>query len=389
MNKKALVLTPLLCLLLLAACGKKAETTASSSTAADSSELIVKIGHAAPLTGSQSHIGKDNENGTRMAIDELNAGNFQIGGKKAHFELLSEDDQAEGRIATTVAQKFVDAKVNGIIGHLNSGTTIPASKIYADAGLPQISPSATNPKYTQQGYKTAFRVMANDVQQGSVLGSFAVTELKAKKIAIIDDRSSYGQGLADEFEKAAKAAGATIVGREYTTDKATDFTAILTTIKGLAPDVLFYGGMDPQAGPMIKQMQTLGLKVQFLGGDGIQTPNLIALASNAAEGAIASLPGVPLEEMPGGKTFRDKFAAKYGQIQLYAPYCYDAVMVMAQAMQRAGSAEPSKYLAEIPKTDYQGITAHIKFDGKGDLQGGSITLYQVKNGQWVVLKTVK
>lgn len=389
MNKKALVLTPLLCLLMLAACGKKAETTASSSTAAASSELIVKIGHAAPLTGSQSHIGKDNENGTRMAIDELNTGNFQIGGKKAHFELLSEDDQAEGRIATTVAQKFVDAKVNGIIGHLNSGTTIPASKIYADAGLPQISPSATNPKYTQQGYKTAFRVMANDVQQGSVLGAFAVTELKAKKIAIIDDRSSYGQGLADEFEKAAKAAGATIVGREYTTDKATDFTAILTTIKGLAPDVLFYGGMDPQAGPMIKQMQTLGLKVQFLGGDGIQTPNLIALASNAAEGTIASLPGVPLEEMPGGKTFRDKFAAKYGQIQLYAPYCYDAVMVMAQAMQRAGSAEPSKYLAEIPKTDYQGITARIRFDGKGDLQGGSITLYQVKNGQWVVLKTIK
>lgn len=378
------VLTPLLCALALVACGKKAETTATNSN-----EITIKIGHAAPLTGSQSHIGKDNENGTRMAIDELNAGNFLIDGKKAHFELLSEDDQAEGRVATTVAQKFVDDKVNGIIGHLNSGTTIPASKIYSEAGLPQISPSATNPKYTQQGYKTAFRVMANDVQQGSVLGAFAVNELKAKKIAIIDDRSSYGQGLADEFEKAAKAAGATIIGREYTTDKATDFTAILTTIKGLAPDVLFYGGMDPQAGPMLKQMQTLGLKAQFLGGDGIQTPNLLTLASSAAEGTIASLPGVPLEEMPGGKAFRDKFAAKYGQIQLYAPYCYDAVMVMAQAMQRAGSAEPSKYLAEIAKTDYQGITAHIRFDPKGDLLGGAITVYKVEKGQWKVLKTIK
>lgn len=388
--KKKLATLALLPLLLLAACGQKQEQPQAPATGSvQADELLVRIGHAAPLTGAQAHIGKDNENGVRLAIDELNAGDFRIGGKKARFELLSEDDQAQGRIATTVAQKFVDEKVNGVIGHLNSGTTIPASKIYADAGIAQISPSATNPQYTRQGYKTAFRVMANDVQQGSVLGTVAVKDLQAKKIAIIDDRTAYGLGLADEFEKAAKAAGATIVGRESTTDTATDFTTILTRIKGMKPDLLFYGGMDPQAGPMAQQMQTLGLRVQFMGGDGIQTPNYLKLAGKAAEGTIASLPGVPLEQMPGGKEFRSRFTGKYGEIQLYAPYCYDAVMVMAQAMQRAASTDPAVYLAELPKTDFQGVTSRIRFDANGDLQGGAISLYQVKNGAWAYLRTVQ
>jgi branched-chain amino acid transport system substrate-binding protein len=289
-----------------------------------SGATIIKIGHAAPLTGPQAHLGKDNENGVRLAVDELNAKGLSIGGQKVQFELHSEDDQADPRIATTVAQKFVDDKVSGMIGHLNSGTTIPASRIYNDAGIVEISPSATNPKYTQQGYKGAFRVMANDIQQGKVLGEFAVKEMAAKKIAIIDDRTAYGQGLADEFEKAAKAAGGKIVVHEFTNDKASDFTAILTKIKGKSPDLVFYGGMDGQGAPMAKQMQTLGLKAQFLGGDGIHTAEFMKLAGAAAEGVTASLPGVPLEKMPKGADFKQKFESKYGKIQLYAPYCYDA-----------------------------------------------------------------
>ena len=216
-------------------CGQKEDapkTDAATTTVSSNGGMVVKIGHASPLTGPQAHLGKDNENGVRMAIEELNAKGVTIGGQKVQFELESEDDQADPRIATTVAQKFVDDKVSGIIGHLNSGTTIPSSRIYNDAGLVQISPSATNPKYTQQGYKGAYRVMANDVQQGKVLGEFAVKDMAAKKIAIIDDRTAYGQGLADEFEKAAKAAGGNIVVHEFTNDKASDFTAILTKIKG-------------------------------------------------------------------------------------------------------------------------------------------------------------
>ena len=371
-------------------CSKKEEAakTEVAASTANTGALVVKIGHAAPLTGPQAHLGKDNENGVRLAIEDLNAKGISIGGQKVQFELESEDDQADPRIATTVAQKFIDDKVSGMIGHLNSGTTIPASRIYNDAGLVQISPSATNPKYTQQGYKNAFRVMANDVQQGRVLGQFAVNDMKAKKIAIIDDRTAYGQGIADEFEKAAKAAGATIVVHEFTNDKASDFTAILTKIKGVAPDLVFYGGMDGQGAPMVKQLQTLGLKAQFLGGDGIYTAEFMKLAGAAAEGVTASLPGVPLNQMPKGADFKQRFETKYGKIQLYAPYCYDAMMVLAEAMQRANSIESAKYLPEIVKTNYSGVTANIKFDDKGDLQGGAITVSRVVKGEWQALKTI-
>ncbi len=386
--KKLLTLATLAAAVALSACSKKeGEGEAPLATTPDGA-IIVKVGHAAPLTGPQAHLGKDNENGVRLAIDELNAKGFEVGGKKVHFELHSEDDQADPRVATTVAKKFVDDGVNVIIGHLNSGTTIPASRIYNEAGIVEVSPSATNPKYTQQGYKGAFRVMANDVQQGMALGEFAVKDMAAKKIAIIDDRTAYGQGLADEFEKAVVANGGKVIVREYTNDKASDFTAILTKIKGQAPDLLFYGGMDGQGAPMVKQMRTLGLSAKFLGGDGIHTAEFMKLAGAAAEGVIASLPGVPLESMPHGPDFKQRFESKYGVIQLYAPYCYDAMMVIASAMQRAGSVESAKFLPEMAKTNHDGVTATISFDDKGDLKGGAITVYQVKNGEWVVQRTI-
>lgn len=383
--KQAIHLSLLASAILLAGCSKPDSGSAAASTG---DSLTITIGHAAPLTGPQAHLGKDNENGVRLAIDDLNAQNFQIGGKPAHFVLDSEDDQADPRTATTVAQKFADAKVNAVIGHMNSGTTIPASRIYHEAGIVQISPSATNPKYTQQGYANAFRVMANDVQQGKVLGTFAVQDMAARHIAIIDDRSAYGQGLADEFEKAVIAGGGAVVDHEYTNDKAQDFTAILTKIKGVSPDLVFYGGMDGQGAPLVKQMRTLGLSAPLLGGDGIHTAEFPKLAGAAAEGVTASLPGVPTEAMKGGAAFKQRFEGKYGPIQLYAPYCYDAVMVLAQAMQHAGSTDPVKYLPEVAKTNYPGITATIKFDARGDLSGGAITVYRIKNGTWEVLKTV-
>jgi branched-chain amino acid transport system substrate-binding protein len=370
----------------LAGCGKT-ETQATSSN--DTAALVVKIGASAPLTGPQAHIGKDNENGTRMAIDDANAKGVIIGGKKVRFELLSEDDQTDPKTATIVAQKLVDAKVNGVIGHLNSGTTIPASRIYSDNGIPQISPSATAVAYTAQGFKTAFRVMSNDSQQGKVLGEFAAKNLAAKKIAVIDDRTAYGQGLADEFVKSAQTSGSQIVAREYTTDKAVDFAAVLTTIKGKQPDLIFFGGMDPQGAPMVKQMRGLGMKAQFMMGDGGYTPKLIDNAGTAADGAYASLPGVPLDKMPSGRDFATRYEAQFKQpIQLYAPYCYDAVNVMIAAMQKAGSAEPAKYLPELGKVVFDGVTAKIAFDEKGDLKGGAVTMYQVKQGKWQVVETL-
>src|SRR4249920_960337 len=309
-------------------------------------EGAIKIGHAGPLTGSIAHLGKDNEFGARMAIEDLNAKGIKIGDKKIKFELVAEDDQADPKQGTTVAQKLVDAKVAGVVGHLNSGTTIPASKLYSDAGIPQISPSATNPKYTLQGFKTAFRVMANDVQQGSVIGKEAVSTLGAKKIAIIDDKTAYGAGLADETEKAAKAAGATIVAREYTNDKATDFKAILTKIKAKSPDVIMYGGMDAQGGPMVKQMKELGIKAKYIAGDGVCSAEWPKLAGGAAEGQYCTQAGVPPENMANAKDFVTRFTGKYGPIQVYAPYSYDATMTLIAAMQKANSTDPAKYLPE-------------------------------------------
>jgi len=246
----------------------------SSVAAAASAQDVIRIGHVGPTSGGIAHLGKDNENGARLAIEDLNAKGLKINGRAVRFELLAEDDAADPKQGTAAAQKLVDAKVSGVIGHLNSGTSIPASKIYFDAGIPQISPSATNPRYTRQGYNTTFRVVADDVHLGGTLGRYAVTNLKGQSIAVIDDRTAYGMGVADEFDKAVKAAGGKVVGREFTTDKSTDFMAILTSVKAKNPDVVFFGGMDAVAGPMLRQMKSLGINAKFMGGDGIPRPNL-------------------------------------------------------------------------------------------------------------------
>ncbi len=353
-------------------------------------ETVVRIGLAAPLTGPQAHIGIDIRNGTQLAVDDINAGGLTIGGKKVKLELVAEDDEANPTKAATVAQKLVDSKVVAVVGHFNSGASIPASKIYSDAGIPQISPSSTNPKYTQQGFKTTFRVVANDDQQGPVGAKFALEKLKPKTIAVIDDSTAYGQGLADTFEAAAKAGGAKIVAREHTTDKDTDFKAILTKIKGRKPELVFFGGIDPQAGPMVKQMSELGIKAKFMGGDGMQTPNFIKLATDKyAEGAMASMPGLPKDQMPGGSKFLEKFKAKFNaDVELFAPMGYDAVFVFVEAMKRANSTDPAKFLAEVGKTNYQGVIGPIAFDEKGDLKNGPITIYVVKGGKWDTLEVV-
>jgi branched-chain amino acid transport system substrate-binding protein len=356
-----------------------------SATGFVHAQTVIKIGHVAPLTGNQAHLGKDNENGARLAIEDLNEKKIKIGGQEVKFELLPEDDGADPKQGTAVAQKLVDAKVAGVIGHLNSGTTIPASKIYFEAGIPQISPSATNPKYTMQGYKTAFRVVANDGQLGGTLGRYAVKDLKGKAIAIIDDRTAYGQGVADEFEKAVKAAGGKLAGREFTNDKATDFAAILTKLKGSKPDVVFFGGMDAVAGPMLRQMKQLGIKAKFLGGDGICTAELAKLAGDAMgdeQVVCAEAGGVTAKQEKGLEDFKARFKQKYNaEVQIYAPYVYDATMVMASAMQKANSADPAKYLPELAKISMTGVTGTIAFDAKGDIKDGTLTLFTYKKGQ--------
>ena len=389
--KSPLGLGMLAACLVLAGCGKKEEGMAKPAvTNAD----MVLIGHVGPTSGAIAHLGQDNENGARLAIEELNAEGVVIGGKKVTLELMAEDDAADPKQGTAVAQKLVDARVAGVVGHLNSGTSIPASKLYSDAGIPQISPSATNPKYTRQGFKTTFRVVADDTQLGSTLGKYAVGSLKAKTIAVVDDRTAYGQGVAEEFAKAVLAAGGKIVAKEFTTDKATDFNSILTAIKSKKPDVVFFGGMDAVAGPMLKQMKALGIKAKFMGGDGICSTELIKLAGDSVgddQVFCAEAGGVEGDGKAALELFKAKFKARFNaDVQVYAPYVYDSVKLMVAAMVKAESAEPSKYLPVLAKTTgYAGVTGVISFDAKGDIKNGALTLKTLRGGKLETLAVIR
>ena len=362
---------------------------AAAAGVAMAQETVVKIGHVAPISGAQATYGRDNENGALMAIDDLNAAGVVIAGKKVKLQLVAEDDAADPKQGAAVAQKLCDAKVNGVVGHLNSGTTIPASKIYHDCGIPMVTPSATNPNLTKPGYKTTFRLLANDNSLGSGLAFYAADTLKLKRIAVIDDRTAYGQGVADIFKKTAASKGITIVDEQFTTDKAVDFMAILTAIKGKNPDGVFFGGMDAQAGPMLRQMEQLGLNnVKYFGGDGICTQDLIKQSAGAKtlENVICAEGGASLAKMPGGVAWKARYDAKYpGQFQVYSPYVYDAVNVIVDAMKRAGSADPKVYLAKLADTNYKGITTNVQFEPNGELKDPAITIYTYKGGKKAAL----
>ena len=346
---------------------------------------VVRIGHVAPISGAQAHYGKDNENGSRMAIEELNAQGVEIGGKKVKFELLAEDDAADPKQGAAVAQKLCDSKAAGVVGHLNSGTTIPASKVYNNYDIPHITGAATNPNLTKPGYKTTFRIIANDNALGAGLASYAADTLKLKTVAVVDDRTAYGQGLANVFKRVAAEKGIKVVDEQFTTDKATDFMAILTAIKSKNPDAVFYGGMDPQAGPMLRQMEQLGMgNVKFFGGDGVCTTEIAKLAGGAKTlgNVVCAEGGSSLAKMPGGMAWKAKYDAKFpGQYQIYSPYTYDAIMLMVDAMKRAGSSDPKVYIPELLKSNYKGVTATIAFEPNGEIKNPAITLYVYKDGK--------
>ena len=348
-------------------------------------DAVVKIGHVAPMSGSQAHYGKDNENGVRMAIEELNTQNVVIGGKKIKFELVAEDDAADPKQGTAVAQKLCDSKVAGVVGHLNSGTTIPASKVYNDCGIPMVTGAATNPNLTKPGYKTTFRIIANDNALGAGLAFYAADALKLKTVAIIDDRTAYGQGVAEVFKKTALTKGMTVVDEQFTTDKATDFMAILTAVKSKKPDAVFFGGMDAQGGPMLRQMEQLGMSnVKFFGGDGICTAEVAKLSGGAKtmNNVICAEGGSSLVKMPGGEVWKKRYDAKYpSQFQIYSPYTYDATFLLVDAMKRANSTDPKVYTPELIKSNFKGVTTTIAFEPNGELKNPAITLYVYKDGK--------
>ena len=378
----------------LGACGdqkpapKADKAAAAPSAPAAAAGMEVKIGHVGPLTGQIAHLGKDNENGARLAVEEANAAGVKIGGQAVKFTLLPEDDQADPKVGATVAQKLADAKVNGVVGHLNSGTSIPASPIYNQAGIPVISGSATNPKLTEQGFKTQFRVVGRDDQQGPAVAQYLAANNKPQLVAVIDDATAYGEGIANEVEKTLKAANIKVLPREKGTDKTTDWKAVLTKLRGRNPDAVFFGGMDATGGPLLKQGRELGIKAVFAFGDGACTSEMNKLAGQAAEGLICSQAGLPPEA--ASKKFLDAYKKKFNVDPIiYAPFTYDAANLLIAAMQKANSADPAKYLPELAKISHDGATGKIEFDAKGDRKDAEITMFTMKGGKITPVAVVK
>ena len=375
-------------------CGKEAPKPAEtakkevSQPAPPPPSVEVKIGSVAPLTGGIAHLGKDNENGVRLAIEEANDAHLKIGGKDAKFVLLSEDDQADPKVGTTVAQKLVDEKVAGVVGHLNSGTSIPASPIYNQAGIPVISGSATNPKLTEQGFKNQFRDVGRDDQQGPAIASYLAATAKPKVVAVIDDATAYGEGLANEVEKTLKTDKIKVLAREKGTDKTTDWKAILTKLKGRKPDAIFYGGMDATGGPLVKQGRELGIKAIFAFGDGACTDEMAKLAGPAAEGLLCSQAGIPVAA--ADPKFLDAYKKKFNTDPiLYAPFTYDAAKMLIAAMVKADSADPAKYLPSLASLEYAGATGKIAFDEKGDRKDAEMTIFTMKDGKITPVAVIK
>ena len=359
-------------------------STGVSASAADLQ--TVKIGLGAPLSGPQARYGKDFETGAQLAVAEFNATRPEIGGKAVTFVLEPLDDQADPKTGVIVAQKLVDDGVEGMLGDFNSGVAIPASAIFSRAGIPQIS-TATAPAYTRQGFKTTFRIMTSDVQLGSVMGNYVVRTLHAKRIAIIDDRTAYGEGLAEQFESAVKAAGGNLVDHEFTSDQAVDFRSILTNLKGKQPDFIYYAGTDAQSAPLVKQARALGIPAQIASGDMSKTDGFIKIAGPSANGVIVSVGGLPTEKMPGGVAFVKNYRAKFGSDpDTIAPFSYDAAKALMTAMVKANSSDPATYLPALQQTDMKGVTSdHLAFDKYGDRRDAFVTVYKCENGTWTPL----
>src|SRR5689334_646223 len=377
-------------LLVLALIALAASGCSEDKKGLGSGKVEVVIGSVAPLTGGIAHLGKDNENGARLAIEEANAEKIKIGGKEAVFELVSFDDQADPKVGTTVAQKLVDSKVAGVVGHLNSGVTIPASAVYngANPPIPMITGSATNPQLTEQGFKNVFRVVGRDDQQGPAIANYLASTAKPKLVAVIDDATAYGEGLANEVEKTLAAAGVKVLPREKGTDKTADWKAVLTKLKGEGPDAVFYGGMDATGGPLLRQGRELGIKAVFSFGDGACTDKMKELAGDASEGLLCSQAGIPPQA--ASRKFLDAYKKRFNVDPiLYSPFTYDAANLLIEAMKKANSADPAKYLPELQKIDYAGATGRIAFDAKGDRSDAEMTIFTMSAGRLVPIAIIK
>lgn len=351
-------------------------------------QIDVKIGLAMPMTGPLAQFGKDSQNGAQVAIDELNQDHFTINGRRAHFELVVADDKSDPEAGKQAAQTLIDAKVNAVFGDLNSGVTIPASALYAKAGIPQMSVS-TNPKYTRQGFKTAFRILADDILQGTTIGLLIHDKLKAKSIYVIDDGTPFGVGLADEVTKLLKTKNIT-PPHDSINPKAVDWPALIQKIKDSKADVVFFGGDEGPGLPLIKELRKNDTSIKFVAGDALCDPSTIKHAEGALDSNFyCTIAGVPPSWLSAGAGFMQLYKAKYGAPGAYSVPAYDGIHIFAQAMQEANSSDPAVYLPVLAKGSFDGkIQGAVEFDEKGDVKDGTVVIYQSIGGQLIEQRSV-
>jgi branched-chain amino acid transport system substrate-binding protein len=354
-------------------------------------QVVVKIGHAAPTSGSMASIARENENGARMAVDELNARDLVIGGKHVRFTLVAVDDGTSQASAIQAARSLVEARVNGVVGHFTSGATLPASRIYAEAGIPEISPSATNPLYTSQGFGTTFRIISSGTQLGAAVSRYAARNFHPRRVVIIDDSTAYGQQMGKSFMDGLRQGSqdAEIVAIEHTTSQAADFPVLSSRVRLASPDLIFFGGMDKVAGPLLRQIREMGIDAKFAGADGICSPIVLpSLAGDAlGDDKVLCVAGGMLDARnPALADWEASFRARFGaEGQVYGPHSYDAVMVLAAAMQLADSTEPATYLPFLMQVKYSGVSGDVEFDQRGDNVAAPVGIYTYRQGQRVLL----
>jgi branched-chain amino acid transport system substrate-binding protein len=378
--------------MMVTACGGNGETGGGDGGTADLVE--VKIGVSSPFTGDVAALGTGIRNGAQLAIEEAAPELEEMG---IELTMLAVDDAADPKTGVNAANQMVsDSAVVGVVAHLNSGVSIPTSAVYNEAGIVQISPASTNPALTLQGFENVFRVCTVDTVQGSFAAEYAYDVLGFESVAVIDDSTPYGEGLAAEFAKAFEAKGGTVTSTDKVQVKDQDFTALVTKIRADAPDLIYFGGMYTEAGLVSKQSKEAGFEGPVMGGDGLYTQQFIDIAGAAnAEGDFATSIGLPLTEQPKGQEFTDAFEATFpGQtIEAYDTYAYDAAMVIIEAIKLVAEdlgaeevtsvAGKQAIIEAVAATNMQGVTGTVSFDENGDTTNKAVTPYVVSEGAWI------
>jgi len=366
----------------------KAERAERTEKAGKETQTVL-IGYAGPLSGMSSGVGKSMANAAQMAVDEANKRGLQIQGKSIQLQLLLQDDRTNPRTAEFVARYLSKTGVVGVIGHWNSAASLAAAPIYNAAGVIQISPATMSTLYTQQGNRATFRTIGNNSSAGSYTADYAVRVLQTRRILVVDDGTPFGRGFVEQFSRTAKEHGAQIVGTHTVSDKTSDFNPVLVDAEKLRPDAVLFGGLDMQASTLARAIKRRKLQMRFIGASGTVGLPFLRAAGADGNGSIVVEPGLPMDKMPGWKTFEKKYMQKFdNNIDLYAPFAYDAAQVLIAAMRQANSVDPKKVAEVLHDIRFVGMTGPISFNHEGDLINPTFTIYEVQDQSWVVRKII-